>query len=240
MTIGLVILGVSAVLLFFGAAEKYFDRLGLTSWLAFLLILALIVGAVTPEIRTENFVMTVGGFVVPLVVSIVLFALASRQGSMLRTLLAVILVTSSTIIFRLIFDVTDSVMLLVSNLLIGFVGGALGALGAGSRLGALAGGMGGVVLGDLISALTQTYIFGSGTFALGGGIFDGVIIATAFGLIVAEVTQSLRKREDNLAVSPVTEAEVAEDEKMSVQSLDVNDAEFSEEEIIIREEDDRL
>ena len=61
MTIGLVLLGIIAVLLFFGAAEKYFDRLGLTSWLAFLLVLALIIGAVMPEVRAGTFVMTVGG-----------------------------------------------------------------------------------------------------------------------------------------------------------------------------------
>ena len=55
MTTGIVILGIVAVLLFFGAAERYFDRLGMTSWLTFLIVLALIIGAVMPEVRAERF-----------------------------------------------------------------------------------------------------------------------------------------------------------------------------------------
>ena len=45
MTTGIIILGITAVLLFFGAAERYFDRLGMTSWLAFFLLTGFIGGA---------------------------------------------------------------------------------------------------------------------------------------------------------------------------------------------------
>ena len=102
MTIGIATLAVVAVLLFFGAAERFFDRAGLTSWLAFLLTLALIVGAVLPDITSAALIITPGGSIMPLVVSGVLVAVAVRKGEGARTLLAAIVVTMSTVAFRLI------------------------------------------------------------------------------------------------------------------------------------------
>ena len=64
MTIGIATLAVVAVLLFFGAAERFFDRAGLTSWLAFLLTLALIVGAVISTVTVLGYsamAATIGG-----------------------------------------------------------------------------------------------------------------------------------------------------------------------------------
>ncbi|MBR6788877.1 MAG: hypothetical protein IKM44_03625 [Clostridia bacterium] len=234
MTIGLVILGISAVLLFFGVAEKFFDRLGLTSWLAFLLILALIVGAVTPELRTDFFVITVGGFIVPLVVGIILFAIASRQGSFAKTLLSVFLVTSVATLFRIVMS-SETVNVLASNLIIGFVCGAVAFLCAGSRLGALAGGMLGVDLGDLISAISYAYILGEGILTLGSGIFDGIIISTAFALVVAEIAFAITtKMERRKTEKTLTEAEFAKDENNETLGEEESEKLFKD------DEDDRL
>lgn len=194
MTIGLVTLGIVAVLMFFGAAEKYFDRLGLTSWLTFLLVLALIVGAVMPEVATEMFVMTIGGFAVPLVVSVILFAMVGRRGGALRAVLSLVVVAMATVALRLLVGVGDSTLVLVSSLLIGFVGGALAFLAAGTRLGTLAGAIGGCVIGDVVSAGLLRMFFDVQAYTIGGyGIFDALVIAAVFGLITAEIVAAARR-----------------------------------------------
>lgn len=213
MTIGLVTLGIVAVLMFFGAAEKYFDRLGLTSWLTFLLVLALIIGAVIPEVAVGSFVMTIGGFAVPLVVFVILMALAAKRGNALRTVLSVLLVGMATVAFRLLVGVSTSMTVLVSSLLIGFVGGAIAYLAAGSRIGTLTGAIGGCVLGDVVSAGFMRMFYGVETYTIGGfGIFDALVIAMVFGLVVAEVVAAARRMTENRrAAARGLDAEAGED-----------------------------
>ena len=181
MTIGIATLAVVAVLLFFGAAERFFDRTGLTSWLAFLLTLALIVGAVLPDITSAALIITPGGSIMPLVVSGVLVAVAVRKGEGARTLLAAIVVTMSTVAFRLIIGTETPAALL-----------------ARSSLGALAGAMVGCVLGDIAAASLAYGAFGAETLVLGGyGIFDSIAIACTFGCVLVEVTDALQRAAEN-------------------------------------------
>ena len=136
MTTGIVILGIVAVLLFFGAAERYFDRLGMTSWLTFLIVLALIIGAVMPEVRAERFVMTVGGFVVPTVVFILIFVLSVRGGSnALRILVALAAVGAIVTAFRLLTGIATTGALTAFFLLSGVIGGAVAMAAGGTRTG---------------------------------------------------------------------------------------------------------
>lgn len=220
MTIGLVTLGIVAVLMFFGAAEKYFDRLGLTSWLTFLIVLALIIGAVMPEITAGAFVMTIGGFAVPLVVAIVLMAVAVKRGETLRSVLSVIIVGMSTVAFRLLVGVNSSMLVLVSSLLIGFAGGAIAYLSAGSRIGTLVGAVGGCVLGDVVSAGFMRMFFNIDTYTIGGfGIFDSLVIAAVFGLAVAEIVSAVRRLTENRrSAATGLSAEAGEDVDISVDN----------------------
>lgn len=244
MTIGLVLLGIIAVLLFFGAAEKYFDRLGLTSWLAFLLVLALIIGAVMPEVRAGTFVMTVGGFAVPLVAFIVLLGLNVRHGTVMRGVLSLVIVAMAVVAFRLLIGTETETQVLVGSLLTGFVGGALAYLAAGTRLGTLAGALGGCVIGDAVSAGLATMFFGAESYVLGGyGIFDSMIIAAVFGLVVAETVSAVRRKaNDKRAAAAELNAETAEDFGADPHGdKPPSDASGEdEEEKARREEDDRL
>lgn len=229
MTIGLIILGILAVMLFFGAAEKYFDRLGLTSWLTFLLILALIVGAVVPEIKTEGFIMTVGGFIIPLIVGVIILIFAVKDGEALRTSLAIPVVAALTVMFRLVIGVNSTATVLATSLLIGFVGGAAAYLAAGSRLGTLAGALGGCIIGDAISAALLRGLFGYQTLTLGGyGIFDGMIIAATFGLIMAETVAAVRRAVGGrLAKEQDLNAEAGEDVSPGADSEYSSDVMFN-------------
>lgn len=198
MTIGIATLAVVAVLLFFGAAERFFDRAGLTSWLAFLLTLALIVGAVLPDITSAALIITPGGSIMPLVVSGVLVAVAVRKGEGARTLLAAIVVTMSTVAFRLIIGTESPAALLACTLTVGFAGGTLAFIAARSSLGALAGAMVGCVLGDIAAASLAYGAFGAETLVLGGyGIFDSIAIACTFGCVLVEVTDALQRAAEN-------------------------------------------
>lgn len=225
MTTGIIILGIVAVLLFFGAAERYFDRLGMTSWLTFLIVLALIIGAVMPEVRTDGFVMTVGGFAVPAVVTVLLFVLSARDGNVLRTLLALAAEAAVCAGFRFIIGIPTSGGLIAFFLLTGFIGGAVSFAVAGSRLGAVAAVFGGCLVGDAISMGLMRGFYG-GQFTLGGyGIFNAMIIGCASALAIAEIVYYVRRSVENrrIAARRLT-AEAAEDAGLSRDSSSGSDA----------------
>ncbi len=213
MTTGIIILGITAVLLFFGAAERYFDRLGMTSWLAFLIILALIIGAVMPEVRTNGFVMTVGGFVVPAVVFVVVLAVSARKGNILRTLLALAVQAALTVAFRMFTGTETTGALTAFFLLTGFIGGAAAYAIAGSRLGCVAAIFGGCIVGDAASMGLLSGAYGFSPFTLGGyGIFNAMIVGCAASLLTAEIVCAVRRSIENRSVAARRlEAEAAED-----------------------------
>ena len=194
MTTGIVILGIVAVLLFFGAAERYFDRLGMTSWLTFLIVLALIIGAVMPEVRAERFVMTVGGFVVPTVVFILIFVLSVRGGSnALRILVALLGIGAIVTAFRLLTGIATTGALTAFFLLSGVIGGAVAMAAAGTRTGSLAAVLGGCVAGDAVSMAILRGAYGQTVYTLGGyGIFNAMIVGCAAALLLAEIVAGVR------------------------------------------------
>ena len=203
MTTGIVILGIVAVLLFFGAAERYFDRLGITSWLTFLIVLALIIGAVVPEVRTDSFVMTVGGFAVPAVAFVLIFVLAVRGGgSVLRILLALASETALVVAFRMMTGAESEGAVTVFFLLSGFIGGSVCCAVAGTRAGSIAAVLGGCIAGDAVSMAVLRGAYGQTVYTLGGyGIFNAMIIGCASALVFAEITGAVRRASENRRIA---------------------------------------
>ncbi|MDE5563112.1 MAG: hypothetical protein K2J01_06170, partial [Clostridiales bacterium] len=92
MIIGLVLLGLVAVLLFLGIAERVFKSFGVAYWLAFVMIGVLIGCAFIPTFTVGAVQFNVAGFFAPLIFSAVFFALAFRM----REVRMAIIVTSIT------------------------------------------------------------------------------------------------------------------------------------------------
>ena len=200
--IGLVLLGIVAVLIFFGVSKRFFQKIGLPSWVAFILVLALVVGAIVPSIRIgDSFSMTVSGFLLPILITIILFALIGGRKSVnrknnfegLRALFAIIAVAGVTVATRLLMMPTTFSSVITSSVIIGFVGGTIAYLVGQTRLSTLTGVTGGIVLGDVIVNLTQRYAFDREYFAFGAsGVFDSMILAIVVGILVLTAISALR------------------------------------------------
>lgn len=236
MTIGLVLLGIISALLFFGAAEPYFDRLGMTSWLAFLLTLGLIIGAVIPEIRTESLTITVSGFVMPLIVGVIVTALAFKHGDGLRTMLGIILVGMTTVAFRLIIRPDTQATLILAAVITGIVGGSVAYMSTNSKVGVIAASITGCVIGDLAASALNYGVFGAETFVIGGNsIFDAIIIAavagTLLGILVDKIRSGMRNRATHnkyLAAETAEELGKIDEESAEVKEKRVETSETEE------------
>ncbi|MCL2234112.1 MAG: hypothetical protein FWC11_06400 [Firmicutes bacterium] len=202
MIIGLVLLGIVAVLIFFGVATRFFQKIGLPSWVAFILVVAFVVGAVVPSIRIgDNFSMNVSGFMLPILMTVILFALIGGRRSVatkntyegLRAFFAIIAVAGVAVATRLLMAPTNFASVITSSVIIGLVGGVAAYLVGMSRLATLTGAVGGIMLGDVIVNLVQHYSFGRDYFAFGAsGVFDSIVLASVVGILVLSAISALR------------------------------------------------
>lgn len=195
MSIGLIILGVVSVLIFFGVLERFFSILGLKAWLAFVLVIALVVGSIVPNINIFNAVtVNIGAFVVPLVIMIIILAAIKNKSDIFKGVISIFAVASVAIAARMLIEPLNTSLILASSLIIGFVGGAVAFLAAQNRLPSLVAAFGGIALGDIVVGLLHRFMGGISPLALGGyGVFDSIIIAAVFSLILNEAITAIKR-----------------------------------------------
>lgn len=196
MTIGLILLSVISVFLFFAGTEKFFSRIGLSSRVAFFIVLALVIGAVIPEIRFGNILnIQLGGFLIPLAVMSVLFFRCEGKEEILKTLLSVTAVAAVCVAVRMLIPMKSTALVVTVSVVTGFVGAAVACIVTQSRIPALASVMGGVVLGDVITSLVFKFFIDGSTVSLGtAGVFDSVVIGTVLTLVMMWVLTVMKKR----------------------------------------------
>lgn len=203
MTIGLVLLVVIAILIFFGLSDKFFSHLGIAPWLGFVLSIALIVGVVIPDITIgAGFVFNIGGFVVPIVGMIILMAFIGWNRALVRVIFAELVFAAIAVATRVLILPESTGMILASSIIVGIIGGTAAFLITGSRIGTLASVMGGVVIGDLIVNLIYVFGIGGYVFSMGTrGVFDSLVIGLVFGILLLEAVVAARRTNSNRRVA---------------------------------------
>ncbi len=205
MTIGMILLILTAILILLGAGQRVLDRLRLNDKLA-LIFIALIIGlGFVPDIRlTPNFAFNLGGAVIPLILCIYLFIRAGSPWERWRSILAS-LVTGAAIfaIGRLIPDEPEAISV-DPMILYGLAAGVIAYLFGRSRRCAFIAGVIGMMLANTANAL---YVWSKGIsqdFVLGGaGAADGIVIAGLLGVLLAELLGEIIERMQRGTKRPV-------------------------------------
>ncbi len=191
MIIGLVLLGLVAVLLFFGVAERIFKSFGVKYWLAFVMVGALIGCAFIPSFAIGKVTFNVAGFIAPVVFAIIFFVLARRTHEVWRALIALSAVTALFVgIWLLIEPITSDT---VSVLIVGFLCGAIAFLVAKTKLAALAAVFGGIPTGEIISAAVNVYVSDAPMRFGNAAAFDAVILAAVFAVALYEAVAAIKR-----------------------------------------------
>ena len=232
MTIGLVILGIVAILIFFGVAEKFFRKIGMSNPLAFLLVLALVIGAVVPNIRIgSSFEMNVSGFLIPIVLVVLFSAMIGFNSDLARAYLAMIAVAGVAVATGMLIGTTTLAGQITASVILGFVGGAVAYLIAMTRLSTLIASIGGIVIGDIIVSLLNFFVVPSatqGVVSLGTqGTFDAIILAAVFGIIMVEAVSAMKRTMNRKRVAKSA---------LSMEISEENDLSGREVSTVVREE----
>lgn len=220
--IGMILLAVLAVLIFFGVTDRYFSHMGVANWVAFLIVLAFAVAAMFPPLTTATGVsFSYAGFFLPLLLgTVTLFALGANA-SLLRAVVGGMAVAGIVIATRVAVVPVASYSAAIPALLIaGFAGGIVSFVIGQSRLAALSSLLCGCVLGDFICAMLFRFVTESTYWLQLGqnGMFDTVVLGTIVGGLTAEIAAvahralSRRRSDDYMPVNAaVAQTEAAED-----------------------------
>ena len=89
MSIGMILLVITAILTLFGISQRVLDSMHLSDRMALLLIAAIFVGGLIPDISiTDNFSFNIGGAVIPLGICVYLFIKAGTVKERIRAIAA--------------------------------------------------------------------------------------------------------------------------------------------------------
>lgn len=205
MSIGMVVLTVAAVLVFFGVAQRVLDRMYLTDKMALVLIGAMFVGTLLPNVELGMVSVNVGGCVIPLGVCVYLFIKADEGKERLRAGVGALLTGAAVYGLSVFLPNEPEQMWLDPNLIYGLAGGLIAWLLGRSRRGAFICGVVGVLLADIVTALVNWNNGIDQQLVLGGaGIGDTVVISGILAVLLAELVGEIveritRRREGNKA-----------------------------------------
>ncbi len=210
MIIGLVLLGLVAVLLFFGVAERVFKSFGVAYWLAFVIVGLLIGCAFIPSFKIGSVVFNVAGFIAPLLFAAVFFFITWRTRETLHALATTSVVAAMFIAVQLLLGpiTNDTVTVIIS----GFLCGAIGYLVGKTKLAALAAVFLGMPIGEVVASAVSMRVYGTPMEFGTPATFDAVILAAVFSVVLFESIAAIKRTMNAKARNKAaTQAEIAEE-----------------------------
>lgn len=195
MSTGMLILTVTAILVFFGVAQRVLDRMRLTDRQALALVAALLVGTLLPNIEIGMVSLSLGGAVIPLGVCVYLLVGAGTGKERVRALVGSVLTAAAIYLLSVYLPDEPENMWIEPTILYGLAGGLIAYLLGRSRRSAFICGVLGVTLADIANAVL---LWSRGTaqrLILGGaGILDSSVISGILAVLLAEFVGEIVER----------------------------------------------
>ncbi len=195
MSIATMLLTVVAVLIFFGVLQRVLDRMYLTDRAALLLVAAMFIGTLLPNLTIGRVSINLGGAVIPLGVCIFLLVKADTSWERIRPLLGSLLTGAA--VWGLSWFLPDEPerMWLEPTLLYGLSAGVIACALGRSRRGAFICGVLGVLLADIATAVINWVSGIDQQLVLGGaGLADAVVVSGVLAVALTELVGEVMER----------------------------------------------
>ncbi len=194
MTLGSILLSGAAILVLLGVGQRVLDKMHLSDRAALVIIAAMFIGGLLPDIDFGLVRINVGGALIPLGVCVYLLVRAENDERVHAVMGAVVTSGLLYLLGRIMPDEPEKIFI-DPVYLCGIVGGLAGYVFGHSRRGAFISGVAGVLLADVINAIV---VWSSGiaqTLRLGGaGIFDTAVISGLSAVLLAELIGEAMER----------------------------------------------
>lgn len=189
------LLTAAAVLVYCGALQRVLDRMYLTDRSALILIGAMLLGTLLPDIPLGLVRVNIGGGLIPLGVCAYLLIRADTALEKWRTLLGTVLTAAAIYGLTLLLPPEAEALPVDPTLLCSLAGGVIAWVLGRSRRGAFVCGVAGMLLADTVSAvilwsqgIRQPLILG------GAGLADAAVLSGMLGVLLCETIGELVER----------------------------------------------
>ena len=194
MTVGSILLSGAAIALLLGVGQRVLDKMHLTDRAAVIIIAAMFVGGLLPDIDLGLVRINVGGAVIPLGVCAYLLVRAENDERVRAVMGAVVTSGILYLLGRIMPDEPEKIWI-DPVYLCGIIAGISGTVFGHSRRGAFISGVTGVLLADVINAIVVWSTGVEQTLRLGGaGIFDTTVISGLSAVLLAELIGEAMER----------------------------------------------
>lgn len=198
MTIGIILLLVTGLIVYMGAAHRVLDKLYLTDSSALFVIALMIIGSFFELTisRTPLLTINLGGAVIPIILTVYVLTKAGSAKEWIRTSIAVLLTGAAIYGISQIFsdfghgrDIIDPMYLFAVS------GGIIAYILGRSRRGSFIAGTLGYLLFNLFTYFRGLYGGINTQVRLGGaGVFDSIVLSGIFAVLIAELIGESRER----------------------------------------------
>ncbi len=205
MSIGMVLLTVAAIFVFFGVAQRVLDRMYLTDRAALLLLALMFFGTLLPNIRLGTVEISIGGGLIPSGICLYLLVRAGTNKERLRALLSTLL-TAALVYTISAFLLPDEPEQLPFDpmYLNGVVAGLTAYVLGRSRRAAFISGVWGVMLADVAVAVVNRFNGVKQVLSIGGaGAFDAMVIGGLLAVLLCELTGEILERATRGKKAPI-------------------------------------
>lgn len=195
MSAGMMLLSIAAVLVFCGLLQRVLDRMYLTDRQALLIIGAMLLATLFPNITFGPIAVNFGGAIIPLGVCAYLLIKANTTVERWRTILGTIFTAAAVYVLSVLLPAEAEALPFDPMWVYGLCGGMLAWLLGRSRRAAFVCGVAGVVLADIVSALVTGIQGYQMQLVLGGaGIADATVISGMIGVFMCELVGEIVER----------------------------------------------
>ena len=196
MSIGMIALLILGLLILFGVLSRVLDRMALTDRQALLIVSAMFVGGLLPDIPLGLLSINIGGALIPIIVSVYLLLHAGTAKERIRAVVAACLTAAAVFAVSLLVPADPAAMpWLDPMILYGLAGGAISWLLGRSRRSAFIAGVLGVTIADVFTGVSLWLKGIHQTVFLGGaGALDAIVIAGVVGVLCCEITGEAMER----------------------------------------------
>ncbi|MCL2544998.1 MAG: DUF1614 domain-containing protein [Clostridia bacterium] len=211
MSVGMVALSVLALLILFGVAQRVLDRMHLTDRQALLLVAAIFVGGLIPDIPLGRVSVNVGGALIPLAVCAYVLMKAGTGKERGRALIGSAVTGVAVYLLGRFLPNEPETIGFDPNYIYGLAAGLVAYVAGRSRRAAFVSGVVGVILADVAVALINWSAGIDQPLRLGGaGMMDAVVISGLLAVLLAEfVGEALERLSTGRADSEFEDGAVA-------------------------------
>jgi uncharacterized membrane protein len=187
MPVGLILLLVIAVLIYFGLLHRVLDRMHMSDKFALVFIGAMILGTFLPDIPIgPGLAINLGGGIIPMAVAISLIVSSDTAKEKARAVLASVIAGLAVYSASRILPAEPGTMIIDPIIVFSIIAGVIAYAFGRSRRNAFIAGVLGVIISDIIYVLGVT-TRPAVTVIGGAGILDAAVVAGVIGVGLCEL-----------------------------------------------------